>query len=91
MNAALAAGDLSAARAGEVRSQMADMVYVLGLDAVTKAEDAIPAEVTAMAEERQLCRSTKNFARADELRAAITECGYEVRDVAGGFKLVPTR
>ena len=91
VNAALAAGDLGAAPAAEVRNQMADMVYVLGLDAVTRIEGAIPAEVTAMAEERQLCRSMKNFARADELRAAITECGYEVRDVAGGFKLVPTR
>ncbi len=31
------------------------MVHVLGLDAVTGSDDAIPADVTAMAEERQQC------------------------------------
>ncbi len=91
VNAALAAGELSPAAAAEVHRQMGEMVYILGLDAVTRVEDSIPAEVKAMAEERQTARAAKDFARADELRAAITEQGYEVRDVAGGFKLIPIR
>jgi len=91
VNAALAAGELSPAAAAEVHRQMGEMVYILGLDAVTRVEDSIPAEVKAMAEERQTARAAKDFARADELRAAITEHGYEVRDVAGGFKLIPIR
>ena len=36
-------------------------------------------------------RAARDFARADALRAAITERGYEVRDVPGGFKIVSTR
>ncbi len=91
VNAALAAGELSPAAAAEVHRQMGEMVYILGLDAVARVEDSIPAEVKAMAEERQTARAAKDFARADELRAAITEQGYEVRDVAGGFKLIPIR
>ena len=47
---------------------------------------AIPADIVAMAEERQQCRAGRDFARADALRAAMAERGYEVRDVPGGFK-----
>jgi len=90
-NAALAAGDLDPATAGLVRAEMAKMVHVLGLDAVTGSDDAIPADITAMAEERQQCRAGRDFARADALRAAIAERGYEVRDIPGGFKIVSTR
>ena len=67
------------------------MVHVLGLDAVTGSEDAIPADVVAMAEERRAARAARDFARADALRAAITERGYEVRDAADGFKIVAIR
>ena len=35
-------------------------------------------------------RAARDFARADALRAAITERGYEVRDAPGGFKVVKT-
>jgi cysteinyl-tRNA synthetase len=91
VNAALAAGELSTAAAAEVRRRMEEMVYILGLDAAARVEDSVPDEVTALAEERQAARAAKDFARADELRAAISEKGYEVRDVAGGFKLIPIR
>lgn len=91
VNAALAAGGLTPAAAAEVQGRMTEMLYILGLDAVARVEDAVPADVAAMAEERQQARAAKDFARADELRAAIVARGYEVRDVAGGFKLVPIR
>ena len=71
---------------------MADMVYVLGLDAVARAEDAIPDERDGHGR-----RDGSSAARPRTSRAP-TNCappspsaGYEVRDVAGGFKLVPTR
>ena len=91
VNAALAAGELSPAGAAQVRAEMAGMVHVLGLDAVTGSEDAIPAEIVAMAEERRAARAARDFARADALRAAIAERGFEVRDAPDGFKIVPTR
>ena len=90
-NAALAAGDLPVETAARVRAEMVEMVHVLGLDALAGSEDAIPADIAAMAEERRRCRADRDFARADALRAAITERGYEVRDAPGGFKIVATR
>ncbi len=67
------------------------MVHVLGLDAVTGSDEAIPADVVAMAEERRQARADRDFARADALRNAIAERGYEVRDVPDGFKIVAIR
>jgi cysteinyl-tRNA synthetase len=90
-NAALAAGDLSPAGAAQVRAEMAGMVHILGLDAVAGSEDAIPADIVGMAEERRAARAGRDFARADALRAAIAERGFEVRDAPDGFKIVPTR
>jgi cysteinyl-tRNA synthetase len=91
VNVALAAQEVSPAEAAEVRAQMVRMVHVLGLEAVAGGEEIIPADVIAMAEERRAARAAKDFARADSLRAAITERGYEVRDAAGGFKIIPIR
>ncbi len=91
VNAGLAAGELSPAGAAQVRTETAGMAHILGLDAVAGAEGAIPAEVLAMAEERRAARAAGDFARADTLRAAITEAGFEVRDVPDGFKIVSTR
>jgi cysteinyl-tRNA synthetase len=91
VNGAVAAGELSSEAAGRVRAEMVEMVQVLGLDAVAGVEGAIPADVVAMAEERQRCRAARDFARADALRDAMAEQGFEVRDVPGGHKIVPTR
>ncbi len=90
-NAALAVGGLDAATASRVRVEMGEMVHVLGLDAVTGSTGAIPADIVAMAEERQQSRAARDFAQADALRAAIAERGYEVRDVSGGYKIVAAR
>ena len=91
VNAALAAGALSPAGAAQVRAEMAGMAHVIGLDAVTGSEDAVPAEIVAMAEERRAARAARDFARADALRTAIAVAGFEVRDAPDGFKIVPTR
>ena len=89
-NAALATGDLSAETAGQVRAEMERMVHILGLDAAARDDEAVPADIMAMAEQRRQSRAARDFARADELRAAIAERGYEVRDAPGGFKVVKT-
>jgi cysteinyl-tRNA synthetase len=90
-NAAIAGGELDAGSAARVREEMAKMVHVLGLDGVTKSEEEIPADVVAMAEERQQSRAARDFARADALRSVIADRGYEVRDVPGGYKIVQVR
>ena len=91
VNAALAADDLSPAGAAAVRSEMSGMTRVLGLDAVAGGEDAAPADIVQMAEDRRAARAARDFARADQLRAAINERGYEVRDAADGFKIIALR
>ena len=91
VNAALAAGGPSPWGAAEVRSRLAEMVHILGLDGVTGGEDVIPADIVTMAEERRAARAARDFARADALRSAISERGYEVRDVPDGFKIIPIR
>jgi cysteinyl-tRNA synthetase len=48
-----------------------------------------PAEVRVLAQERQRARDRKDFAESDRLREEIEAAGWEVRDVAEGFQLVP--
>jgi len=91
VNAAMAAEPMSAETSRRIRTEMGEMAHILGLDALSGGEDAIPADIVAMAQERRQSRADHDFARADALRAAITERGYEVRDVSGGFKIVATR
>ncbi len=91
VNTALAAGGLSPEAAGKVRAEMVQMVHVLGLDATAAVEADVPADVLQMAEERQKSRAAGDYGRADALRSALGERGYEVRDVAGGFKVVKIR
>ena len=54
-------------------------------------EEAAPAEVRELAERRQAARANGDFAEADRLRGEIDAAGWVVRDVAGGFQLVPKR
>jgi cysteinyl-tRNA synthetase len=60
---------------------------VFGLGSLADSEEA-PAELVELAERRQEARSTGDFDAADRLRAEIDEAGWEVRDVADGFRLV---
>jgi cysteinyl-tRNA synthetase len=60
---------------------------LFGLGSLGERDEA-PAEVVALAEQRQAAREAKDFGEADRLRDAIAELGWDVRDVAGGFELV---
>jgi cysteinyl-tRNA synthetase len=48
-----------------------------------------PPEVVKLAEARQRARAAGDYGEADRVRDEITSAGWEVRDVAGGFELVP--
>jgi len=48
-----------------------------------------PAELVDLAERRQEARASRDFDEADRLRGEIEGQGWEVRDVADGFELVP--
>jgi len=61
---------------------------VFGLASLAELPEA-PAEVVALAEERQRARAERRFEDADRLRAEIEAAGWEVRDSDDGFQLVP--
>ncbi len=48
-----------------------------------------PDAVRELAAAREDARSRKDFAEADRIREEIEGLGWEVRDDAGGFRLVP--
>ena len=52
-----------------------------------KEEEAIPADILEMVEQRVQAKKARDFARADALRAEITARGYIVEDTPQGPKL----
>ena len=52
-----------------------------------KDEADVPAEVRAIAEERQAARAQKDWAKSDKLRAKLAELGYSVKDSKTGYEL----
>ncbi|MBD0338911.1 MAG: cysteine--tRNA ligase [Thermoleophilia bacterium] len=63
---------------------------VFGLASLAKQTEA-PRELRALAERRERARAERDFGEADRLRGEIEDAGWEVRDVAEGFQLVPKR
>jgi cysteinyl-tRNA synthetase len=63
---------------------------VFGLASLAERADA-PREIVELAERRRLARESRDFDEADRLRAEIEAAGWEARDVADGFQLVPLR
>src|SRR5262249_41880933 len=61
---------------------------VFGLASLAE-EQAAPPAVVDLAERRQRARAARDFEEADRLRAEIEAAGWEARDVADGFRLVP--
>ena len=74
-----AAGALDSVRRG---------LELFGLGSLAEMAEA-PAEVVALAEARQAARAGGDYGEADRLRGEIEALGWEVRDAAGGFRLVP--
>lgn len=59
---------------------------VLGFDFEVK-EDEIPAEVKTLAEERWSAKQARDWAKADEVRAQITDLGYQILDSKEGYTI----
>jgi cysteinyl-tRNA synthetase len=75
-------------RAAGRLEELARGLAIFGLEPQTEAGEA-PADVRALAEAREAARAERNFEEADRLRAEIDAAGWEVQDVAGGFRLIP--
>ena len=61
---------------------------IFGLGSLAEQVD-VPVDLVALAEERQRARAARDFEQSDRLRDEIAAAGWEVRDVADGFELVP--
>ena len=70
------------------REILAELLPLLGLDSLIDVEEQAPAEALALLEEREKARAEKDYDRADAIRDELAEMGWEVRDEAGGARLV---
>ena len=48
----------------------------------------VPAEIQALVDERTQARKNKDFAKADEIRAKLTEMGVILEDTKDGVKIL---
>jgi len=70
------------------KATLLELDAILGLDvARAPAEDAIPAEVAALAEQRTAARAARDWAAADRLRGEIEAHGFAVDDSPHGSTL----
>lgn len=71
-------------------ADLREMLGVLGLENLLDVEAVAPdAEAQGLVSEREQARSVRDWARADELRDALRELGWEVRDGPDGPELLP--
>ena len=55
---------------------------------MSKQDSTVPEEVKNLAQERWQAKKDRNFAKADEIRAKISNLGYEVKDTREGFEIL---
>ncbi len=78
-------GQLGAPEAAALRRDWNFIQQVLGLPPATS--DRPPDEVLALARAREAARKSKDWKRADELRAELRALGWLVKDSSDGFQL----
>jgi cysteinyl-tRNA synthetase len=69
--------------------QLREMLGVLGLESLLTPIAEAPEAVHALAEQREQARAERDFATSDRLREKIAAHGWDVRDGADGFELLP--
>jgi cysteinyl-tRNA synthetase len=65
-------------------------LHVFGLGSLGE-RSAAPSDVVALADARLEARARRDFGAADRLRDEIADAGWDVRDAADGYELVPRR
>jgi cysteinyl-tRNA synthetase len=79
----------AAAAGADGDGDLAEMLGAVGLEALLEPDEAAPAEVRELAEQREQARAARDFAASDRLREEIAAHGWDVRDGADGFELLP--
>jgi cysteinyl-tRNA synthetase len=73
------------------RDALAELLPLLGLGSLLGDEEQADPEAERLLAKRQQARAAKDFERADSIRDELAELGWEVRDEAGGARLVRRR
>jgi cysteinyl-tRNA synthetase len=73
------------------REVLTELLPLLGLDTLLAGDETPPEEAEGLLAERQAAREAKAFDRADAIRDQLAAMGWEVRDEAGGARLVRRR
>ena len=84
LNRRLGEGQLSSLEAAAEFAAWQRISQSLGIE--SPIEEDVPAEIIALAEERQAARSAKDFARADEIRDELKAKGWTIEDTPKGPK-----
>ena len=76
---------LSAAGAKEILDVFKDFDRVFAFfDVELAAEETVPEDILALAEERVIARKNRDFSRSDAIRDELSSRGYAVEDIPGG-------
>ena len=78
----------SANEAAQELNGMDRVLKVLGVSPALEQELQAPAEMQSLAEARSAARLAKDWKESDRLRDELAKHGWEVRDAAGGWRLV---
>jgi cysteinyl-tRNA synthetase len=70
-------------------AHLREMLGVLGLEGLLAPVAQAPDVVAELARQREQAREARDFGAADRLRDEIAALGWVVRDVQGGFELLP--
>ena len=84
------AADLTGADAAKALAGLNRVLRALGLTLPEPEEAAdadVPNDIRALAEERWQFRLAKNWAKSDELRAALAAAGWQMKDGKDGYEL----
>ncbi len=86
----LVISDLSAEEASATRNAFHFLLLALGITPVAKEQQATeaPDNVKSLAEERWNAKQNKDWGKADELRAQLTQLGWTVKDRKDGYDLI---
>lgn len=81
----LVAGGNGTKRELEACAELFDeLTGILGIYYNKNSEETIPEEIQKLADERQMARKAKDFAKADALRDKISELGYIIEETRQG-------
>jgi cysteinyl-tRNA synthetase len=79
---------MKAEEAAEELAALDRILGVLGVGPYFEGVVEIPEEMKKLAEAREAVRKAKDWKESDRIRDELAKAGWEVRDGAGGWRLV---